>query len=359
MIRSPGLKKAICLALKMKINIQHLKNKYTLEVESLDTTVCDLKKMLEDAMNESVRIPASEQTLIFEREKLEDDKKLSEYIKNDAEDVKMFVIRQQKTTNPISKPASFEANTQQQNAPRPMGNPYANFAHPSPNPYAFGSPYGGGYGSPQGMYGQMPPQYPGYGSPQGMFGQMPPPQYPGYGSPQGQFGQGDGQNEAFSNMMMQQMEHLINDPAMLDQVLGMHAPNMVPEQREAQKKMLKDALSMMKSNPALFQQAFTPERMNWAFNNMGGGNMNMPPPYAAMQNTQHGDLRNGPCSHGFYPPVYNNGKPEPRSYEEVFSKQLVQLRDMGFTDDDASIEALKKAGGDINQALDFLYGGKK
>jgi len=261
------------------------------EVENLDISIEELKKKLEETMGESVRIPAGEQTLIFEREKLEDSKKLSEYVKNSTEEIKMFVIKQQKNSNPISKPSGNVNGIQQTEGsrtpsqPQMGGNPYANFGQPMPNPYSgFGSPYGGGgYGSPQqGMFGQMP-YGGGYGSPQqGMFGQMP---YGGggYGSPQmgAPFGQGDGQNEAFSNALMQQMEQMLNNPAALDQVLNMHGPNLSPEQREEQKRMLKDALNMMKTNPALFQQAFTPERLSWAFNNMnhGGGGMNFPPQY--------------------------------------------------------------------------------
>lgn len=334
----------------MKINIQHLKNKFTVEVEDLDVTIEDLKKKLEEVMGESVRISAGEQTLIFEREKLEDGKKLSDYVKNPSEEVKMFVIKQQKNPNPISKPSSQGSEPSRAPQPQPQGNPYASFGQP--NQFSgLGSPYGG-YGSPQqGMFGQMP--Y-GYGSPQQGFGQMP---Y-GYGSPQQGFGQGGGQNDAFSNAMMQQMEQMLENPAMLDQVMSMHGPNLTPEQREEQKRMLKEALNMVKSNPALFQQAFTPERLNWAFNNMAHGGMNLPQQHPQMGNFQ-GDLRTGPCCHGFYPPVYSEGKPSPQTYEQVYSKQLTQLRDMGFTDDETSIDALKKSNGDINAALDFLYGGKK
>lgn len=339
----------------MKINIQHLKNKFTVEVESLEMTVSELKQKLEEEMGESVRIPAGEQTLIYEREKLEDSKKLSEYVKGSVEEVKMFVIKQQKNPNPISKPSG--GGQQGVEAPRATsqaqgGNPYASFGQGGNGYGGFGTPYGGGYGSPQqGMFG-MP--Y-GYGSPQqGMFG-MP---Y-GYGSPQqGMFGQGEGQNEGFSNAMMQQMEHLLNNPAALDQILSMHGPNLSGEQREEQKKMLRDALNMMKANPALFQQAFTPERLNWAFSNMNQGGMGFMP-FPPMGAGNQGDLRTGPCSHGFYPPVYSNGKAEPQTYEQVFEKQLAQLCDMGFTDNEANIEALKKGNGDINAALDFLHGGRK
>ncbi|AFN83273.1 hypothetical protein EROM_070220 [Encephalitozoon romaleae SJ-2008] len=338
----------------MKINIQHLKNKFVVEVENLDITIEELKKKLEEAMGESVRIPASDQTLIFEREKLDDGKKLSDYVKGSTEEIKLFVIKQNKNPNPISKPSNIyqNANTSDvQSQAHIGGNPHA--GQSMPNPYAAFVPPYGGYGSPQQMYGQMP--Y-GYGSPQQMYGQMP---Y-GYGFPQGggSPGQSDGYNEAFSNAMMQQMEQMLNNPTLLDQVLNIQNPNMTSEQKEEQKKMLKEALNMMKANPSLFQQALTPERLSWALNTMNGGHGGMFPSYPPnMGGFNQRDPR-APWMHGYPPPGYGSPRPNQQVDEQVYLVQLEQLKAMGFEDEDAT-KALKEARGDINRALDILHENKK
>ncbi|AFM98552.1 hypothetical protein EHEL_070250 [Encephalitozoon hellem ATCC 50504] len=351
----------------MKINIQHLKNKFVIEVDNLDITIEELKKKLEETMGESVRIPASEQTLIFEREKLEDSKKLGDYVKGSTEEIKLFVIKQHKNPNPISKPSNIYQNTSAsdvQSHGQGGGNPYSGQA--TPNPYAAFVPPYGGYGSPQQMYGQMPYGYGspqqmygqmpyGYGSPQQMYGQMP---Y-GYGFPQGSgpHGQNDGYNEAFSNAMMQQMEQMLNNPTLLDQVLNIQNPSMTPEQKEEQKKMLKEALNMMKANPSLFQQALTPERLSWALNTMNGGHGGMFPSYPpAMGGFNQRDPR-APWMHGYPPPGYGGPRPDHQADEQAYLVHLEQLKAMGFEDEDAA-RALREARGDINRALDILHENK-
>ncbi|ADM11787.1 uncharacterized protein Eint_070230 [Encephalitozoon intestinalis ATCC 50506] len=356
----------------MKINIQHLKNKFVVEVDNLDITIEELKKKLEENMGESVRIPAGEQTLIFEREKLEDGKKLSDYVKGSTEEIKLFVIKQHRNPNPISKPGNIYQNASNpsdaQSQPQ-GGNHYGGHGQSTPNPYtAFVPPYGG-YGSPQQMYGQMPYGYGsphqmysqmpyGYGSPHQMYSQMP---Y-GYGFPQGSGspGQGDGYNEAFSNAMMQQMEQMLNNPTLLEQVLSIQNPNMTPEQKEEQKKMLKEALNMMKANPSLFQQALTPERLNWALSTMnGGGYGGMFPsfPPGNMGNFNQRDPR-APWMYGYPPPGYGSPRPDPQADEQIHLVQLEQLKAMGFEDEEAG-KALREAKGDINKALDILHESKK
>lgn len=349
----------------MKVNIQHLKNKFVVEIENLEITIEELKKKLEGVMGESVRIPAAEQTLIFERDKLEDSKKLSDYVKGGGEEIKLFVIKQQRSSNPISKPAgnvyqnaSTPSNTQSQ--PHLGGSQYGGHGQPTPNPYAAFVPPYGGYGSPQQMYGQMP--YGGYGSPQQMYGQMP---YGGYGSPQQMYGQmpygygfpqggrmpgqGDGYNEAFSNMMIQQMEQMMNNPALLDQALSIQNPNMTPEQREGQKRLLTDALKMMKANPSLFQQALTPEKLSWALGMMNGGGHGegFPPQMGGFGQNPH-----APWMYGQPMPGYASPRPE-QVDEQTYLVHLEQLKAMGFEDDEAA-DALKKARGEINKALDIL-----
>ncbi|KAH9411902.1 hypothetical protein HK407_02g03470 [Ordospora pajunii] len=348
----------------MKINIQHLKNKFVVEIDDLDITIEELKKKLEGVMTEPVKIPATDQALIFEREKMDDGKKLADYVKSTKDEIKLFVIKQQRNANPISKPVAssgHESNNQVNSTPnpylssnQPMNNPYAMYGQ---MPYGYGSPqpmYGQmpyGYGSPQPMYGQMP--Y-GYGSPQPMYGQMP---Y-GYGSPQG-----DGyNNEAFSNAMMQQMEQMLNNPALLDQVLSIQNPNMTPEQKEDHKKLLKDALNMMKSNPGLFQQAFTPENVNMAMNSMnmmGQGGMYPPYPPAPMggYDPRHPNARIAWKYGGYQSPMYGGARPEqqPQQFDEqAYLISLEQLKSMGFEENEA-MDALKKAKGDINRALDILH----
>lgn len=45
-----------------------------------------------------------------------------------------------------------------------------------------------------------------------------------------------------------------------------------------------------------------------------------------------------------------------RPPEERFAEQLTQLENMGFPDRPSNIQALTQAGGDVNQAINFLLG---
>jgi ubiquilin len=347
----------------MKINIQHLKNKFALEIEDLNITIEELKRRVEESMSESVRIPATEQTLIFETDKLEDSKKLSDYVKEDAGEIKMFVIRRQRNPNPISRPPQAQ---QPSESPRVTAQP-AQGAPPYGGYQQFHSPHGGygqppygGYGGQPG-YGQMP--FGGYGSPQPGYGQMP---YGGYGSPQN-FGSPfpfGGQNSEVPNAMLDQMEQMINNPVLLDQALSMYGgQNMTPEQKEEAKKMLVENLKMFKNNPAFLNQVLNSDVMRRNIDRMGMGQPMMPPtsfpPAPNFGQYADSSVPVIPCQHGYYPPSYASGRPEAPNYEQVYAKQLSQLQEMGFSDKAKNIEALIKGGGDIDKALDILYQDKK
>lgn len=92
--------------------------------------------------------------------------------------------------------------------------------------------------------------------------------------------------------------------------------------------MYMQMVNQMLSNPQMMQNM-----MNM-MNGMGGPNpyqnMYMPP-----QNTQ----------------PYN---PQPVNYKELYKNQLVQLKDMGFINEDANIEALKKCDGNVQFAIERL-----
>ncbi|ELA42661.1 uncharacterized protein VICG_00413 [Vittaforma corneae ATCC 50505] len=62
----------------------------------------------------------------------------------------------------------------------------------------------------------------------------------------------------------------------------------------------------------------------------------------------------GPCSHGFYPPKYVQGTPEPQDARDVWTKQLADLNEMGFDDEQENIKALRRAKGNVSKAVEYL-----
>ncbi|KAM0679861.1 hypothetical protein GINT2_002033 [Glugoides intestinalis] len=205
---------------------------------------------------------------------------------------------------------------------------------------------------------------------QGMFGY--PTQNMGMGSPNMYMGDMGG-------MEKQLFEQMLNNPDAVMQMMETQMPGV----SEDQKRMIRQNLEIIRQNPDLVKQMLNNPMMMNAMRNpmMGAQQMNSPmmggvPPMNSpmmgynpymmgynpymmgynpqMAMNQAPTPANGPCSHGFYPPKYNNGVAEPQDARVVWAEKLVSLKEMGFSDEAENISALIKKGGNISEAIDYL-----
>lgn len=80
-----------------------------------------------------------------------------------------------------------------------------------------------------------------------------------------------------------------------------------------------------------------------------------PPQYGgAYQNAQEQPPLKGPCSHGCYPPEIKDGKPSGQNAELLFSNQLSQLDEMGFSDREKNLKLLVRFSGDMDKVVEEL-----
>lgn len=205
------------------------------------------------------------------------------------------------------------------------------------------------------MSGGMPP----YGASPNMMGGMPNNMMGGM--PMQNMGGMD-----LGNIDNKMIEQAMSNPEMLNAALDMVVANASPEQKNMTKSMVEN----LKNNPEALKQMmeklmhFGPGMGMGA--GMGGGgfnpNMMMMNPYMMQQ--QQGSFGpqaqnqptppNGPCSHGFYPLVEENGKMEPQKAEKVYADKIGSLVEMGFTDREANIKALIETRGNVSEAIDIL-----
>lgn len=157
------------------------------------------------------------------------------------------------------------------------------------------------------------------------------------------------------------IEKMLEDPEAIIQAMELQFPNM----SEEQKSMIRQHIDMMKNNPELIGQVINNPMMRnpYMMPQMGSPMYNpyamgspMYPPWGAPMTPQMETAppSEGPCSHGFYPPRYVQGEPQPQDARDVWTKQIADLKEMGFTDEEENIKALRKAKGDIGSAIGFL-----
>lgn len=192
--------------------------------------------------------------------------------------------------------------------------------------------------------------------------------------PQMKMPMGEGMQDP-NSFQAKYLEQMLENPDAMMQAMEQAMPNM----SEDQKAFFRQQIEIIKNNPELLNQVLNnPMMMNAMRNPYGGGGM--PPmmgspmmynnPYAMggynpwmMSPNMHPMMdqprAEGPCSHGFYPPKYVNGVPEPQNAKDVWKNQLDSLNEMGFTNEEENIQALKKSKGDIYKAIDYLGGNLK
>ncbi|KAF9763277.1 Ubiquitin domain-containing protein DSK2b [Nosema granulosis] len=318
--------------------------KINIELDSLDITSEEFKKIIEKNMKPEKAIPHDKQSVFINKNKLTDGKKLSEYITSEDKEVKVFVLRQSK--NVLSGKTS---SSESKKTDTSSYNPYSQ--QPPRNPY-------------EGVQNMQLPNW-GYPSPNQSYGQ--PPAF-GYGSP----GQGFSQMPPMSNLISkEQIDLLLNNPQFLDQIIDIQSPGLSPEEKESKKNMYRDCFKMLKNDPSLMNSlnSMAPELLR--------GGMNMPPmpgmppqqppsPYGYPP--QFGMPPQQPPNPYYQQPYYGyppyGGMPpygapiqppmSPSHYEGAYALQLQALEEMGFVDKKENLEALIKTNGDINAALDYL-----
>lgn len=192
--------------------------------------------------------------------------------------------------------------------------------------------------------------------------------------------QNPGVNASDPNVSM--LEHMLNNPEMMEQAIEMAMPNATPEQ----KAMFRESAEAMRKNPELMKQMMANMQHSGYGMPMMQPNPMMSPmmqpnpmmspmmPPSPMMNQgynpymynpymynpyqqqvqQQAPPANGPCSHGFYPPKIVDGKPVPQDAETVYADKLSALNDMGFSDKESCLKALVAAKGDISEAIEIL-----
>ncbi|KEP67319.1 UNVERIFIED_CONTAM: ubiquitin family protein [Hammondia hammondi] len=106
-----------------------------------------------------------------------------------------------------------------------------------------------------------------------------------------------------------------------------------------------DLMSMMQQAQQMLQQ--NPELMSQMMNVFGNGGVSGGMPGA-------NPFMGGFGSMGSFGSMPGNPAADTRPPEERFARQLESLREMGFIDRDANIQALQETGGDVNAAISRL-----
>ncbi|KAK6089962.1 hypothetical protein P3W45_001008 [Vairimorpha bombi] len=310
----------------------------SIDVSDLNITIEDLKKIIEEKMPEGKKITSDKQILYVKQKKLDAGNKLSEYISESDEGVRIFVLKVTKSN--LNKTENKEPNPYS-SEPK-ASNPYNQSFQQSVPPQ---QPYPGSGYVPQQPMG-YPPMYPpqmGY-NPQMGYPPMNSPQigYPPMNSPQMGYPQ---MNSPMNFKMSKEMiDMVLNNPALFDQMIEMQTAGLSPEMKESFKQSTMSAFKMLQNDPSLIDR----------INQMSGGMpQHMPsygyPPQQNMYNSYLG-----------YPNM-NYGSPQPQSpvltrdqYKAQFVQQMEALKDMGFMNEEENLDALIKSRGDINYALDLL-----
>lgn len=305
----------------------------SIDVADLDITIEDLKKTIEEKMPEGKKISTDKQILYVKQKKLNAGSKLSEYISENDEGLRIFVLKETKTN--LNKAEPKESN------------PYSNEPK-APNPYnqSFQQPALHQQGFPGAGYPQQPMGYPPMGYPQQPMGYPPmnSPQmgYPPMNSPQMGY---PPMNPPMNFKMSKEMiDMVLNNPALFDQMIEMQTAGLSPEMKESFKQSTMSAFKMLQNDPSLIDR----------INQMSGGMPQQMPSYG------YPPQQNMYNPYGGYSNM-NYGSPQPQSpvltreqYKSQYTQQLTALTDMGFTNEEENLDALIKARGDINYALDLL-----
>lgn len=329
--------------------------KYELTFDPL-ITVSELK----DLVAEKAEIPASSQRLIYSGKVLKDNETVASYKVQNGHTI--HLVKSAGTSSSAANVSSTQS-TPAANAPSSTApSSSANTSVPSNIAAGQGSfnPLADLTGARYAGYSQLPSASM-FGPDGGMNSNLPDPEQ---------------LNSMMSNpMFQQQMQAMLSDPQMLDFMIQQNPQlrAMGPQVREmlqspffrqmiSNPEMMRSMMGMSRGNAAA-ANAFPAPGANPTVDgdstNTAGDNASATP--AAAANPFAGLFPNG------IPPIdplalFGGAAPaaapvDNRPPEERYESQLRQLNDMGFYDFDRNVEALRRTGGSVQGAIEYLLGG--
>lgn len=168
-------------------------------------------------------------------------------------------------------------------------------------------------------------------------------------------------SEMMSNPMVQEsMNNFLSNPQMLDYLIQ-QSPQLRAMGPQAREMLQSPFFRQMLSNPEMMRGMM---QMQQGMGGMGGM-PSFPAPGGANSDTTDGAAggnagsnnaaANPFASLGFMPPVSTPAAPaDNRPPEEIYASQLSQLNDMGFFDFDRNVQALRRSGGNVQGAVEYL-----
>lgn len=182
-------------------------------------------------------------------------------------------------------------------------------------------------------------------------------------------------SEMMSNPMFQEsMNNLLSNPQMLDYLIA-QSPQLRAMGPQAREMLQSPFFRQMLSNPEMMRGMMQMQGMAGM-----GGSGGFPAPGGAGTESNESGANSGTnsgtnsagtgtnsgtnsganavpnpfASLGFLPPMPSAAPADNRPPEEVYANQLSQLNDMGFFDFDRNVQALRRSGGNVQGAIEFL-----
>mmetsp|Transcript_6841 Transcript_6841/g.12389 ORF Transcript_6841/g.12389 Transcript_6841/m.12389 type:complete len:323 (-) Transcript_6841:1344-2312(-) len=311
---------------KITIKTSQAGNSFDIEVAK-DITVQDLKEQLSGQAG----IPAAQQRLVYKGKILNDSDTLSALGVENSHSMHLVKKAGGATAPPTS--ASSAPAPSSQPAP-PQSQPSAPTGVPDLSSLLAGLGGMGGMGGSSGATGAQP----------GMFGGMDPsamlsnPMYA----------------QMMQNPMYQQMmQQMMSNPAMLEMII-----NSNPQTRQMIDNM--PGAREMLSNPAMMQQI---SQMMGGMGGLGGlgrsgfGGFGSPSATTASPSQPSTGASTSPSASpafGAFPGMGMFGVPPVTNPQEAYRSQIQQLKDMGFVNESANIQALQATGGNVEAAVERL-----
>jgi len=340
----------------MTINFKTTKGAKESITISKTATVKELKDKIQEKATD---LEAERQRVIYKGRVLKDDQTVEGCGLSDGQMVIVVAKKANKpkaattaASNPAPAPSTASTSSEQNPTTAPNASTGAN-SDAQANPFAaFMNPGMGGMGNGMGM-GGMPGMGMGGMNPQMM------------------------QNMLQNPMVQQMMQQMAQNPQMLQQMMQNNPMLQQMMQNNPQ-------AAAMLNNPQMLQAMFNPQMLQAA--------LQMNQAMASMRQAQQSDGSTGstgssdtnsqassdananPFAAMFGVPPNANGAQQPNPFamfgqnfgqpqqpaqdtQVLYANQLNQLNNMGFTDAEANLNALKATGGNVQAAIDRLLGG--
>lgn len=341
--------------------------KYELTFDPL-ITVGELKNLIA----EQSQIPATSQRLIYSGKVLKDNETIASYKVQNGHTIHLVKSAGASSSNANASTTGSTTSPSAANA-NPSSNTNTNSASSVPSNIAAGqgsfNPLADLTGARYAGYSQLPSGSM-FGPDGGMNSNLPDPEQ---------------LNSMMSNpMFQQQMQAMLSDPQMLDFMIQQN-PQLRAMGPQAREMLQSPFFRQMISNPQMMRSM-----MDMTRGNVSGNATNAFPAPGANPAATGGDstadaanttgdntnATNPPPAGNPFAGLFPNGIPpidplalfggagaaapapvDNRPPEERYENQLRQLNDMGFYDFDRNVEALRRTGGSVQGAIEYLLGG--